>query len=356
MKTGKNRRFRRIRWIAMALLALLSAAYLAWERPPELGDPERAAYGASASAEEPSKEQSEPAVRPQPVTRSVARRRSVYTLLLVGNDDGNGNTDSILVGRFDTGEHRLDLVSIPRDTLVNLDWSIRKINAVYAGTAAAGEEPIEGLRREIRKLCGFTPDAYAVVDLDLFVEAVDLIGGIDFEVPQAMHYEDPAQDLSIHLEAGPQHLNGEQAMGLVRYRSGYVNGDLDRLDVQHRFLQAALGQLLQWGSIPRLPELAELLSAYADTNLSKANLAWLARQALLCKSEDIHFYTLPTLPATIRELSYAVTDLKPWLEILNDSLNPYGEPIGAENLDLIYLEGGVLRATGGELRGSWYYE
>lgn len=338
--------------LLMALLAWL--LYLRWEQPPTLAQelpPEREIRptlretGGAAEAE----------TRIAAESSITGRKRGIYTLLLAGRDDASGNTDTILLGRLDTAEHRLDLVSIPRDTLVNLDWAVRKLNAVYAGTANSGGTASEGLRQEIRRLCGFSPDCCAVVDLDVFVEAVDLIGGIDYELPQDMHYDDAAQDLHIHLDAGTRHLSGEEAMGLVRYRSGYLNGDLDRVAVQQRFMDAALGQLLTVGSVPRLPELAALLASHTDTDLTAANIAWLMRQALLCKREDIRFHTMPNTPVTVAGLSYTLPEPEAWLTMINDCLNPYTAPIALENLDIVFHDADGYHATSGWLRGAGYY-
>ena len=284
-----------------------------------------------------------------------ARRDGVYTLLLAGRDDASGCTDTILLARLDTRRHRLDLVSIPRDTLVNLDWKVRKLNAVYAGTANGGGDALEGLRRELRRLCGFSADACAVIDLELFAQAVDLLGGVEFELTQAMDYDDEAQDLHIHLPAGKRHLNGQEAMELVRYREGYLNGDLDRVAVQQRFMEAALERLLQLGSVPRLPELAALLASRTDTDLSAANIAWLARQLLQCKKENVRFHIMPNTPAYVAGISYTLVQPEPWLEMINDCLDPFYEEIRAENLDLVYREDGVFRATSGNLRDPSYY-
>ena len=331
--------------IVLAALALI--LYLRWESPPALA-PEPAAETPLPSAA--------PAETPLPAQAAQdGRKRGVYTLLLAGRDEASGNTDTILLCRLDTEAHTLDLVNLPRDTLVNLDWPVRKLNAVYAGTVNGGGDGAAGLRREIRKLCGFTPDCCAVVDLAVFVQAVDLIGGVDFELPQAMHYDDPAQDLHIHLEAGPQHLDGEQAMGLVRYRSGYLNGDLDRVAVQQQFMAAALGQLLSLGSVPKLPELAALLAEHTDTELSAGNIAWLIRQTLRCRREDIRFHTMPNLPAEVAGLSYVLAEPEAWLAMLNESLSPYVRPLGWENLDLVYRDETGFHATSGVLRGAGYY-
>lgn len=355
MNVKKHRwmqRFLAIAGLALLLSALAWILYLRWEQPPaisaelptetrpvlrEAGDTERTEAQVAAEA------------------GIAGRKPGVYTILLAGRDEASGNTDTVLLGRLDTRQHRLDMVSIPRDTLVNLDWAVRKLNAVYAGTANSGAEPGEGLRREIRKLCGFSPDCCAVVDLAVFVEAVDLVGGIDFELPEAMHYDDAAQDLHIHLDAGLRRLSGEEAMGLVRYRASYLNGDLDRVAVQQRFMDAALSQLLTLGSVPRLPELAELIASHTDTELSAANIAWLLRQALQCRREDIRFHTMPSVPVTVARLSYMLPEPEKWLTMINDCLNPFAAPITRENLDLVYRDASGYHATSGILRGADYY-
>lgn len=360
VRRGKNRRL----WIAagvmLTALLLLAAltVYLRWERPPAPAAESETPAPSARATEKPADSDAETiaARRPGAAAEGRRRRSGVYTLLLAGRDGSSGCTDTILLGRLDSEAHTLELVSIPRDTLVNLDWPVRKINAVYAAAENAGGDAAGSLRREIRRLCGFTPDCCAVVDLSVFVEAVDLIGGVDFELPQAMHYDDGAQDLHIHLEAGAQHLSGEQAMGLVRYRSGYPNGDLDRLSVQQRFMEAVLGELTQLESLPRLPELAALLAGRTDTDLTAANVAWLIRQVLLCPRENIRFRTMPNTPATVAGLSYVLAEPEAWLAMINESLDPYAAPIRLEELDLVYRDESGFHATRGELRGAEYYD
>ena len=107
---------------------------------------------------------------------SYDNNRVSRAVLLVGNDDGNGNTDTIIVGKIDTVQHKMDFVSIPRDTLVNISWNIRKINAVYWGTVNSGGVGIDGLRQQVKNLLGFDVDCYAVIDLDVFIDTVDALG------------------------------------------------------------------------------------------------------------------------------------------------------------------------------------
>ena len=347
---------------AMLLLLALVCAYRIWERAPETSQAGLRVYPspAATAAPQPIAEREEPEPEPDPDALPEgeaipsARQDGVYTILLVGNDDGNYNTDTLILGRIDTVQHRMDFVSIPRDTIVNSPWEVRKINAVYWGSRLNGGDGISALKRQIGRLCGFEPDCWAVVDLDVLVAAVDCIGGVYFDVPMAMDYEDPSQDLHIHLQPGYQLLDGEQAMELCRFRSGYVTGDLGRIEMQQEFLRACAGQFLSLGSIPHAPELVNLLAERLETDLSAANLAFLLRQLFLCRAEDIHFYTAPCSPATVSGYSYAVLELEPWLRLVNESLNPFDTPIGWQNVDLVYRSGDGFAGTAG-LQDPDYY-
>ena len=153
------------------------------------------------------------------------------------------------------------------------------------------------------------------------------------------------KDLSIHLRPGEQLLNGQQAMGLCRYRSGYSNADLGRIEMQQRFLKSCADQFISLGNIPNLPKVVQILAEHLETNISAGNIAWLLRQTLQCRSEDIHFSTAPTALDTVDGYSYTILELEPWLAMVNASLNPYRETIRAEDLDLIYRRDGGIACT-----------
>lgn len=282
------------------------------------------------------------------------RRKSVYTLILAGMDEVSGNTDTIVIGRVDAEARRIDLVSIPRDTYVNRSWDVRKINCAYTMAKNAGKDGLEGLREAARGLCGFDADCCAVMDLETVKQAIDLMGGVYFDVPFDMDYEDAAQDLSIHIPAGYQCLNGEQCVQLCRYRKNYVNGDIDRISLQHDFLKAAARQFISLGSIPNLARVVQLAVSSVDSDLTAANIAYLLRCAIQCSADDIAFYTMPNRPADAGGLSYTFVEKDEWLAMLNDTLDPFDAPIGEENLDLVYIDGGLFRSTSGTIRGENY--
>ncbi len=289
-----------------------------------------------------------------PPRESARRRKKVYTLILAGLDETSGNTDTIVLGRIDAEARRMDFVSIPRDTYVNLAWPVRKINCVYTASKNAGESGIDGLRGAVCALCGFEPDCCAVLEIGTVKEAIDLMGGVFFDVPFDMDYEDAAQDLHIHIPAGYQRLNGEQCVQLCRYRKNYVNGDIDRIALQHDFLHAAAKQFISLGSIPELPAVVQLAARSLDSDLSAANIAFFLRSAIQCRAEDIRFYTLPNRPADAGGLSYTFVEKDEWLALLNEAVNPFDAEIREENLDLVYLDDGVFRSSSGVIRGADY--
>lgn len=328
--------------------ALVAGGYMLWERAPEV---------------EPGAIVAEPEASPQATARTTAqedkgtpfdtqRKDGVYTILLAGNDDGTGNTDTIMVGKIDTVRHTMDFVSIPRDTIINVEWDNRKLNSVYWGSKNNGGNGIDALRSHVKKLIGFDVDCYAVADLESIIEVVDVMGGVYFDVPFEMNYEDGPV---IHLQPGYQLLDGYEAMGLCRYRDGYVNGDLERIEVQHQFLKAVAEQFISLGNIPNIGKVSKILAESMDTNLTAANIAYFIRQALMCNTEDINFYTAPNTPQDVQQLSYTFLDLYNWIDLINSTINPYTTSVSEGNLDVVYLHNGAACCTT-VLNGAYYYQ
>ena len=165
--------------VLLALLAIGFVIHQIYVRPPDIPTHENQEAGTD------------------PGSLGVGRREDVYTFLLVGRDDGQGgggNTDTMMVGCYDVKNGTVDVLSIYRDTMVDVPGEIPKINSVY------NRQGIEGVQKQIKNLIGYTPDYYFVVELDAVAELVDAIGGVDYEVPYNMDYDDPTQDLHIHYK------------------------------------------------------------------------------------------------------------------------------------------------------------
>lgn len=252
------------------------------------------------------------------------------TILLVGTDQASGSTDTIMLLNLNRTEKRMSLMSIPRDTKVNSKYTPHKINGAYAANGQ-GEEGMDALMDYVSQCVGFRPDGYLLLNLDVFRELVDVLGGVRFYVPMDMDYDDPSQDLHIHLKEGMQRLDGEEAMGVVRFRSGYAEADIRRVRVQRDFFTAALHQWLSVKNVIHLPRVLSLLKKNCRTDLSLRNMLWLAETAVLCGTDDLYMTTVPFYLSDPYVIIDGSTD---YLALLNAHFNPYDRDVTWEDLNL----------------------
>lgn len=274
-------------------------------------------------------------VAKQPVDANcdLARKRGNSTILLAGTDASGDRTDTIMLLNIDRKAGKLSLMSIPRDTKVNSTYTPHKINGAY-GVNGSGEQGMDALMEYVSECIGFRPDGYMLIDLNVFVELVDLMGGVRFDVPCDMYYNDPTQDLYINLQAGEQKLNGEQAMGVVRFRSGYAMADLERVNVQRDFLSAALHQWVSVKNLWKLPKALSLLLDHTLTDLSTANLLWMAESVVLCGTGDMMMTTIPH--GLNGDGEYVLIDAQETLDLVNESFCPYEQGITMDDLYIAY--------------------
>jgi LCP family protein required for cell wall assembly len=275
---------------------------------------------------------------PEVTTLQLTRKEQFYTFLLMGSDDGNGNADTIMVGAFDVKNGKLSVVSVPRDTLVDVSRSVKKINAAY-GAGGFGESGVEQLLDELTGVLGFRPDHYIKVDIQAFVDVVNALGGVSFYVPCDMYHNDGAGFI-INLKQGTQWLDGDKALQLVRYR-GYANADLGRIQTQQKFLQQLAKQTLSLSSVTKVNEFARILSQYFDTDLSVTELAYFGTAALsLDFSSDLTFATLPgDGTVSYKGVSwYYQLEPEGCLEILNSTVNPYTTDITDQMTDILQVK------------------
>ena len=267
------------------------------------------------------------------VERPAAHKEGHYNILVVGTDDDGTRTDTIMIAHLDTNAHTVALMSIPRDTVITGNYTVPKINGVYGG-AGKGEKGIQALKLKLAQLLGFEVDGYALVDLEAFIQLVDLVGGVEFEVPMAMHYDDPTQDLYIHLEAGMQHLDGQKAMQLVRFRKGYATQDLQRTKTQQMFLQALAEKCVQEIGLAEIGELATIFKENVTTDMTLGNIAYLGQEVLKCDLEDMFSYTLEGEAVMLRDASCYAIYVNKTLDVVNQYFNPYDTAITAANVQI----------------------
>ena len=254
-----------------------------------------------------------------------------YNILLYGVDNDAGGSDTNMLMRFDAENKTVDIVSLPRDTLMS---NGHKLNSSYNNGGT------EKLRSNIEDMLGVPVDFYVSVDLKGFIALIDQIGGVEFDVPCDMDYDDPYQDLHIHFKAGLQKLNGQQAMEVVRFRhnndnTGYGGRqDLGRIGTQQAFLKTVAQKLMK---LENVPAMAETFLKYVKTDLTLGNLMWLANQALSMGGTDaISFATLPGDGAGwYKGKSFYTLYPEQVLEMTNSMLNPYATDITADEQNIL---------------------
>lgn len=297
----------------------------------------------------------------QPVVSGARKSDNFYTFLVLGRDTGGGgNCDTMLLASYDMTNQKVTVMSIPRDTMVNVPWDVKKINSVY-NHYGAGDRGIEKLKIEISQLVGFQPDYTVVVEWEAVGELVDAIGGVWFDVPRDMRYWDSYQDLRIVVDKGYQKLDGTTAMGVVRWRKnsdggGYAEGDLGRIKTQQAFLKAVISQVLQVKNAVKLFEFAEIFEKNVTTELSVQNLFWFAKEAVLggLKIENVEFVTMPNKPVNCwsrlvgNMQSYVVPRSGELLELVNTKLSPFQQVFTLNDLDIMSVnaDGSISSTTG----------
>ncbi len=278
-------------------------------------------------------------------TVSGDRKEGVYTFLLVGTDKGDGNTDTIMVVSYDTVNQNINIMSIPRDTMINESWDIKKINSVYSRTGGS----IDALSNRVRKLIGFKPDFYVKVDLSMFVQLVDLVGGVEFDVPQNMNYSDPYQDLYINLKKGVQTLDGDKAMQLVRFRR-YAQGDIKRVEVQQNFMKALIKECLSINNWGKVKSYIELGLKNVQTDLDFGSVVWFAANVLgindapTLNMDNVYTCTIPgnyVASAWSRDTnsyqSYVTIYANQTVKLVNERFNPYQQNVNTGMLDVMTI-------------------
>ncbi len=228
-----------------------------------------------------------------------------YNFLILGHDRAATLTDVIMLVNFNVTDGEITVMQIPRDTYVGYGVATSKINATYAtylGEAKSNGEKdpeIFALRRFAdvieRALC--TKISYtAIMNLDGFANIVDIIGGVEMNVPFPMKYTDPDQGLIIDIEAGYQTLDGKTAEQIVRFRSGYVNGDMDRQDVQKLFIGAFVKKVKSSVSVSKLTGMADLLLDNLHTDITVGDFMYFGRSLIGVDPSRITMLTAPSSP------------------------------------------------------------
>ncbi len=194
-----------------------------------------------------------------------------FNVLILGVDGRKGvnsRSDTIILASLDGETKTAQLLSVPRDTRVKIKGAWDKINAAYAYGG------VDLTKKTVSDFLGVKIDRYAVINFKSLIELVDLVGGIEIDVPVRMYVPDEG----IDLKPGKQHLNGEQVLAYSRFR-GTKDGDIDRAKRQQEVIKLLAQKLLDTGNIRKIPELFAVVKDNVETDLTVKEMIALSRLA-----------------------------------------------------------------------------
>lgn len=281
-----------------------------------------------------------------------ARKEGFYTFLVAGVDDVSMSTDVLMLASLDTANGAINIVQIPRDTFVNKEVggysSITRVNAVFTaaynhqrskGTteAKAKHLAMQELQTKLSEALCVNIDEYVLINTTGFRNVIDAVGGIWYDIPRDMDYDDPYQNLHIHLKSGYQHLSGEQCEQLIRYRSGYASGDIGRVELRGDFMVEALKQVKSNITIGSMVAMIPNLFGNISTSMSVADIISYTKAVWSIGNDGIAVRTMGGSavwdPIKEKWSPYYCLNKKKALADVNACLNVYAADISADIFD-----------------------
>lgn len=269
-----------------------------------------------------------------------------FNILLMGEDnvEGSRRSDTILFITVDIDDKNIRILSLPRDTRVMIPGhGTQKLNHAFA----YGGQDL--MRATVSNYLGEPILYYVIVDYDSFPAFVDMLGGVEIDVPKRMRYVDRAGGLDINIQPGLQTLDGKTALHFVRFRKDAL-GDIGRIQRQQQFLKAMLKKAYDPRVIIRLPELAAQAMKIFRTDMSTSfalQLAGFIQNEV--GRENMLFSTLRGTPATIDGLSYWMGDVRDAKRFLNA---PLAELNGEQTESVPHDADSAAESQGGEKKAA----
>lgn len=236
-------------------------------------------------------------------------------ILLMGVDIGDGSnsyrykrTDTLMLINYKYNENKVNIISIPRDTLIQVNGKNEKINAanVLGGVPWVAES--------VEQLLNVNVNYYGMINYEGFRSLIDAIGGVDIDIKNNMNYDDAAQNLHIHFKKGETvHLDGEKAEEFFRWRknndgTGLALGDLDRIENQHMFVSKVFQKMTDPSIITRLSKILDVLPKYIETNMDGKEILKYGLSLKSVKSGDFDIRTIKGDLQYIDGVSYFIYD------------------------------------------------
>ena len=229
-------------------------------------------------------------------------------------------TDFIMLGQYNPNTREVNMISIPRDTKVNgtIDG---KINSAYSGV-----DPMRTVNK-VEELTGVEIDYYILFKTTVLRDLVNAVGGVTVTVPINMNYDDPAQNLYIHLKKGTYTLTGKQAEQFCRFRknndgTGYPDGDIGRVAAQQTFIRAMISRCLEPQNLLKIGTLVDIVLENTKTNITMDVASQYIDDAVAFKADRVRIETLPGEGGYAENgISYFFMDKEAAKELINEMFN-----------------------------------
>lgn len=258
------------------------------------------------------------------------------TFLFLGIDtkdlsnDEKERSDTMMLCNVNKEVGSVSVLSIPRDTRTYIRGRNTEEKINHAHAYGGPELSVEA----VEDLLGIDLDYYVRADYKIVEEFVDLIGGVEVDVPMDMNYTDPVADppLRIDLKEGMQILDGDKSLQFLRFRKGYEDQDLGRIKAQQQFIQSSINQTLKPGNIVKVPKMVESYYKYIDTNIPLETIMRFVLKAKNINTENLDMATLPGEPKMIDGVAYYIPYEEEMNELVKNMFNNH-ETVENKSMD-----------------------
>jgi LCP family protein required for cell wall assembly len=243
-------------------------------------------------------------------------------LLAMGLDESENRSDGIMLINFHPERGKVNVLSIARDTMVKFNNGKRsKINALIG---IGGERKII---EKVEELTDMPVHYYLTINFEGFRKIIDLLDGIEIDVPFDMRYDDPYQNLHIGLNKGKQILDGKKAEQYLRYRKGnragegYKDGDIGRIRAQQQFINEFINQKLKLKYLLKIGDIFFIIKNNVTTNIEIGDFNYYLNSIKNIDTDKVNFFTLPGHDEYIDGQYYYIYDQEKTKEIINNNFN-----------------------------------
>ncbi len=231
------------------------------------------------------------------IFKPYIKTKEPFNVLILGGDKVNKNSDTMMLLNFDASTCKINVMSIPRDTKVRIEKGYHKINYAYPRGG------VDLSVQTVSELLDVNIKYYVFVDTVAFRKIIDLLGGVEIDVPTNLDYDDPMQNLHIHLKKGLQTLDGDRAEQFIRFRKAnkqtkevetyYDGSDLDRIEAQQYFVKELVRQKFTLQYITKINSIIDVIFKNIETNFTLNEIANLSSFVSKITGASINFISMP---------------------------------------------------------------